>query len=175
MEGKPKYYEFLIKSRWPHWFGGVLIAVLNILLTVIYKPWGITGDFTDWGFRVWSSLGGHPENLHAYFQEVSYNSLYKNALYNEDTLLNLGLVFGVLLAVCLAGEFRIKRIKSSRQIILGILGGLLMGYGARLALGCNIGAVIAGISSQSLHGWAFAFFLFFGSLTGSIIVKRYFN
>jgi uncharacterized membrane protein YedE/YeeE len=28
-----------------------------------------------------------------------------------------------------------------------------MGYGARLAYGCNIGALLGGTMSGSLHGW----------------------
>ena len=28
-----------------------------------------------------------------------------------------------------------------------------MGYGARIAFGCNIGAYFGGIASFSLHGW----------------------
>ena len=34
-----------------------------------------------------------------------------------------------------------------------VIGGLVMGYGARLAYGCNIGAFFSGIASTSLHGW----------------------
>ena len=34
-----------------------------------------------------------------------------------------------------------------------MIGGLLMGYGARLAFGCNIGAYFGGIASFSLHGY----------------------
>jgi hypothetical protein len=34
-----------------------------------------------------------------------------------------------------------------------VLGGLLLGYGARIAYGCNIGAFISGVASGSLHGW----------------------
>jgi uncharacterized membrane protein YedE/YeeE len=32
------------------------------------------------------------------------------------------------------------------------LGGLLMGVGARLSFGCNVGAFIGGAASGSLHG-----------------------
>ncbi|MCC6716767.1 MAG: YeeE/YedE family protein, partial [Acetobacteraceae bacterium] len=32
------------------------------------------------------------------------------------------------------------------------LGGLLMGVGARLSAGCNVGAFLGGASSGSLHG-----------------------
>mgnify|MGYP000591478547 CR=1 FL=1 len=33
------------------------------------------------------------------------------------------------------------------------LGGVLMGYGARIAFGCNVGAFFSGIASGSLHDW----------------------
>ena len=163
--------EQLLRGHWPPWVGGILLGVLNVLLTAVYKPWGIAGDIADWGFRIWAVLGGHPELWDEYFREVGHCFLEKNPVYNGDTVLNTGLVVGVLLATALAGEFRFKRIKSGRQLILGLAGGVLMGYGARLALGCNVGALLGGIASQSLHGWVFGFFLIFGALTGLIIVQ----
>ena len=71
-------------------------------------------------------------------------------------MLNLGLVFGALLATLLASQFKFKKIKSLKQVIAAVLGGLLMGYGARLAGGCNIGALFSGVASLSLSGWVFA-------------------
>jgi len=173
MKVKSLLSKWLIKSYWPHWVGGILLAGLNITLTLIYKPWSITGDMADWGLRLWAFLGGHPEKLDEYFREVGYETLYKHPFYNEQTILNIGLILGVLLAVALAAEFHFKPIKSGRQLIIGIIGGVLMGYGARLALGCNVGAMLGGIASQSLHGWIFGLFLFFGSLTGTILVKYF--
>jgi uncharacterized membrane protein YedE/YeeE len=38
-------------------------------------------------------------------------------------------------------------------LLAAVIGGLLLGYGARLAYGCNIGALFSGIASGSLHGW----------------------
>ena len=49
------------------------------------------------------------------------------------------------------------------QNLLGGIGGLLMGYGARLAFGCNIGAYFSGIASMSVHGWVWAVFALAGS------------
>ena len=51
-------------------------------------------------------------------------------------------------------------------ITLSVIGGLLMGIGARLAFGCNIGAFLGGISSGSLHGWVWFVFAFFGGWVG---------
>jgi hypothetical protein len=47
-----------------------------------------------------------------------------------------------------------------------VLGGLMMGYGARLAFGCNIGALLGGLTSGSLHGLGWLVFGFLGSVIG---------
>ena len=49
-----------------------------------------------------------------------------------------------------------------------------MGYGARLAGGCNIGALFSAISSMSVSGWVFAFFLFIGAFIGSKLLAKFF-
>ena len=45
-------------------------------------------------------------------------------------------------------------------------GGLVMGYGSRLAFGCNIGALFSGTASLSLHGWVYLVSLGLGALVG---------
>jgi uncharacterized protein len=49
-----------------------------------------------------------------------------------------------------------------------VIGGVLLGYGARLAYGCNIGAYFSGIASSSLHGWLW----FAAALAGSVVGTR---
>ena len=55
------------------------------------------------------------------------------------SLMNLGIIVGAFLASLAASQFKIRKIKSVRQVIAAIVGGLLMGYGTRVAFGCNIG------------------------------------
>ena len=60
---------------------------------------------------------------------------------------------------------------SNIGILLGalaaaVIGGLMMGYGARLAYGCNIGAFFSGVASKSLHGWAWIAMALLGSVIG---------
>jgi uncharacterized membrane protein YedE/YeeE len=50
----------------------------------------------------------------------------------------------------------------------------MMGYGARIAYGCNIGALYSGIASLSLSGWVFAVFMFGGAVVGSKLLVKYF-
>ena len=42
----------------------------------------------------------------------------------------------------------------------------MLGYGARLAYGCNIGAYFSGIASGSVHGWLWLVFAFIGNGLG---------
>ena len=78
------------------------------------------------------------------------------------------------MAVLLASQFKFKKIKSLKQVVAATLGGLLMGYGARLAGGCNIGALYSSIASLSLSGWVFAIFLFIGAFIGSKLLAKFF-
>ena len=64
--------------------------------------------------------------------------------------------------------------KPGKQVAAAVLGGLMMGYGARLAFGCNIGAFYSGISSLSLSGWVFGVFLFAGAIVGSKLLVKWF-
>ncbi len=71
-------------------------------------------------------------------------------------LFGIGIVLGVLgalLAAALAGRFAPNWRVPLRSAVAAVAGGLMLGYGARLAYGCNIGAYFSGIASGSLHGW----------------------
>lgn len=171
MKHKKPFTEWFYRGYWPYWVGAVILGLLNILLTLVYKPIGITGDITKHGLHIWALMGGRPETLSTYFHEVGKEFSQPYSWLSEATVLNTGLVAGVLLASMVASEFRIKRVKSNRQLFIGITGGLLMGYGARLALGCNVGAMIGGIASQSLHGWVFGILSFLGAFAGVNIIK----
>ena len=67
--------------------------------------------------------------------------------------MDLGIVLGALAAAGLAGRFAPRWQVPARSLAAAIIGGLLLGYGARIAYGCNIGAYFSGIASGSLHGW----------------------
>jgi len=62
-------------------------------------------------------------------------------------------VLGALIAAGLAGRYAPRFRVPLRSLAAAIIGGLLMGYGARITFGCNIGVFFSGIASTSLHGW----------------------
>ncbi len=87
-------------------------------------------------------------------------------LADQVSVMDFGLILGAMIAAALAGRFAPKVDLSPGSLAAAVLGGLLMGYGARLSSGCNIGALFGGIASGSLHGWVWFAMAFAGTLVG---------
>jgi hypothetical protein len=73
--------------------------------------------------------------------------------HDVTSVMDIGIVLGAMLAAALAGRYAPVWRLPLRSFIAAVVGGLMLGYGARLAYGCNIGAYFSGIVSGSLHGW----------------------
>ena len=67
---------------------------------------------------------------------------------------------------CPVGALAPKAALPLGSLLAAAIGGLLMGYGARLSFGCNIGALFSGIASGSLHGWLWILPGLFGNWVG---------
>jgi hypothetical protein len=87
--------------------------------------------------------------------------------------MDFGIIAGAMLAAALAGKFAPSLDIPLRSVLAAVIGGLLLGYGARIAYGCNIGAYFSGIASGSLHGWLWAVFAFAGNMVG-VKLRPYF-
>ena len=61
---------------------------------------------------------------------------------------------------------------SGKQWLVAVVTGLVLGYSARLAFGCNVGAYFSGISTGSLHGWVWFAAAFAGSFVGIPLRER---
>lgn len=166
------FYARFFRAPWPYWVGGVVLGLLNTLLFYASgRPWGITTSLSLWGFWALRGLGLSPE-LWPYYQQPALVSRLAAGLAEWGTVLNLGTISGAFLSAAVAGQFRLRWPKSRRQVLLALLGGTAMGYGSRLAFGCNIGAFFSAVPALSLHGWVFAFFLLLGAALGSWILLR---
>jgi uncharacterized membrane protein YedE/YeeE len=93
---------------------------------------------------------------------------------NQANLTGIGLAFGALISCLLAAQWKLRMIKSVRQVWAAVLGGLLMGIGARIAPGCNIGAMFSTIPAFSLSGWIFLVFVFLGAVVGGKSLTKWF-
>src|SRR4030095_14218123 len=80
-------------------------------------------------------------------------ALRASVLADATSVTNAGIMIGALIAAMLAGRFAPAWKVAPRSLVAAVVGGLMLGYGARAASGCNIGAYFSGIASGSLHGW----------------------
>ena len=157
----------IIKGSWPLFLGAVLLAILNFLmLNVAGHPWSVTFAFGFWGAKIADFIGINVASWD--FWNFQYpKAALRNSIYADHTSIsNIGIILGALIASGLAGSFNNKNRIKTKIIFAAMLGGFFMGFGARLAFGCNIGALFSGIASGSLHGWIWYLFAFIGSYFG---------
>jgi len=168
--------KVVLKDPWPYWVGAILLGLGNILVFIVTAaPWGVTTAFVFWGAWIFQLFGGHPESWSFFtMQPAMMNALKTGFLSHGMSILNVGIIVGAFLSAASASQFRIKKIKAGRQVLAALIGGLLMGYGARIAFGCNVGAYFSGIASMSLHGWIYGIFIFLGAYIGSKLLVKYF-
>ena len=147
--------------------GTVIIAVLCWLVFALSgHPWGVTFGFTLWGAKIAAALGV-PVEIYAFWQWPGpRRALEHSVLADVSSLMDFGMVLGAGAMAAVSGGLRRQDWPPFRQLVGAALGGVLMGIGARLGFGCNIGAFLAGIASGSLHGWIWFVMAMAGSWVG---------
>lgn len=114
--------------------------------------WAVTGEFTRWGGHVLQWFGYHPETW-GYFKVIH---LEGTPLERVDGLMIIGMFAGCLCAALWANNVQLRMPQHRIRIVQALLGGIIAGFGARLAMGCNLAAFFTGIPQFSLHAWFFA-------------------
>jgi uncharacterized membrane protein YedE/YeeE len=142
------------RAAWPLWVGAPALALLNMAtLALAGHPWNITWAYALGGAKVATLLGWNPASSAFWQGPFQSTALANDLLQDVTSLMDIGLVLGALGAALAAGRWAWRWDLRPGAIIAAMLGGLLMGYGARIAFGCTIGALVSGIASTSLHGW----------------------
>lgn len=157
----------VLRGSWPLWVGAIVLGVLNAaVLFVSGQPWGVTSAFGLWGAKILGALGW--DTSHWAFWQVPANAkaLAGSVFADRVSVLDIGIMIGALIASAAGGAFVLHRRVPWRLALGSVLGGIAMGYGARLAGGCNIGAYFSGIASFSLHGWLWGVLALGGTFVG---------
>lgn len=122
------------------------------------QPWGITTGLTLWGAKAAAGLGFDVAGSTYWSWDGPKQALAGSLLSQDSSLMDIGTILGATMAAARLGTFRRQPIPPLRGLLGAAIGGVLMGIGARLSFGCNIGAMVGGIASGSAHGfvWFFA-------------------
>ncbi|MET0437683.1 MAG: YeeE/YedE family protein [Devosia sp.] len=160
-------WTWILYGPWPLIGAGLVLALLNVAtLLLAGHPWSITYGFGLWGAKIASAVGIPVASWEFWTWPAQAQALNSSVLADTVSVMDFGLVLGAAAAAAIAGKFAPKAALPLGSLLAAAIGGLLMGYGARLSFGCNIGALFSGIATGSLHGWLWFAAAFVGSFVG---------
>ena len=96
----------------------------------------------------------------------------------------LFMLFGTFVGGLISGLFfkRVKleirkgsQISNQKRLVLAVIGGIIMGYGARMARGCTSGQALSGGAVLSVGSWAFMLAVFAGGYAIAYFVRKVWN
>ena len=168
---KETYHKFFVE-RWSFYVSAALIGILFLfILNTTGSSWGASGPYTHWGVALFSKLGIDFSAVEGFAGSVK---VVNNGILNDPvSVRNIGIILGAFICMLLAGQWKLNVNFKAKDTVFYALAGILMGYGAKLSGGCNVGALFSGIANMSLSGWAFLVMLVLGGLIGVQIVKKF--
>lgn len=149
--------------------GGIVIGVLCVAVFFAGgHPWSVTFGYTVWGAKIATALGIDLSQAEFWQWPGPKHALAQSVLADTSSLTDFGMLFGAMAAAAATKPFARGAWPPLGSLLAAAIGGLLMGWGARLGFGCNIGAFVGGVASGSLHGWIW----FLAALPGCLIGIR---
>ncbi len=160
-----------LEKRWL--WGAVALAVLATLnLLLAGQPWGVVYGFGLWAAKLAVGVGAFDPTVNAFWgQAGNAQRLAQTVLLDVTSITNIGILAGALWVA--ARSPAAAKPLSGRQWAIGLVAGFVMGYSSRLAFGCNVGAMLSGISTGSLHGWLWVPLAFAGTVVGVRLRRRF--
>ena len=164
----------LFKTPWNMTIGVVVLGLISTFLLIVSKPFGVTGELFSSANNIVKMIGLEPatkglSELGGCVANAASNSNY----FSNSFAATYGIIPGSFLASKLSGEFKIRMPKNPVRLAQSFGGGLFMGYGAGLAIGCTLGSFFSAIPSMSLSGWLFGLSLAIGAFLGTKIISRF--
>ncbi|MCP4126905.1 MAG: YeeE/YedE family protein [Gammaproteobacteria bacterium] len=149
-------YQTIFVEEWSPYLAAVLLVVVSSALVASGGFWGVYGGIKNWGDWLNTFIG--LENILNISNELAH------PLESRISILNMCLMIGAFSAALISRQFRINR-PPKLEYISGAIGGTLMGIGATLSMGCNVGAFFTPVTFSSPSGWA----MWVGLLAGAFI------
>ena len=166
------------KVKNPYFAGTILGFVLYAAFALTHSGLGASGAISRIHVAItklfWSA---HVDRVGTFAAMGAGN---RNALDHPSMFLLIGTFAGGLLSAWINGRLKVEifkgsRISNTQRLIFALLGGIIMGYGARFARGCTSGQALSGGAVLSLGSWAFMFSVFIGGYAVAYFVRRLWN
>lgn len=147
-----------IKPFWPPLAAGIALGLV-LLGTFVVTGHGLGATGASTRLTAWLGLTVAPTATHAnaYLGPMVEGSNLMSAWISWQVV---GVALGALFAAFLAGRFRVQfdgahSIGVPRRVVTALLGGLLAGFGARVAAGCTSGLGLSGGATLGIAAFVF--------------------
>lgn len=154
-----------------YWNPYVVLLIAGILSALYFgltsTVWAVTGEFTRLGGDILRLFGVDISG----WQYYDMVHLKGTTWSRPDGWIVWGMFTGALIMVLLSNSFKIRLPQQKRRYVQGLVGGIIAGFGARLALGCNLAAFFTGVPQFSIHSWIFIVATGVGTFFGAKLTK----
>ena len=144
----------LWEGRWPYWVGGLGVGLIGAFVIQRIQPLGVTTPLGSVAREIAGRYGLVPERLEGLDTMPGCSTVVGSSWMTAPNLLVAGLVIGALASAVASGQFAPRR-PTLRHVGRGLLGGVLLGWGAMIALGCTVGTLLSGTMAGAASGWVF--------------------
>ncbi|MFO7651011.1 MAG: YeeE/YedE thiosulfate transporter family protein [bacterium] len=166
--------EFLTQVRWSPYAVGIGIGILSWLSFLISrKPLACSTSFAKTSGMIERLFSGRKAILKPYYQKIGL-------AVDWQWMLVLGIILGSLISALLSGDFRWQWVPSSWEaafggnqslrVIVALVGGGCIGFGARWADGCASGHGISGTLQLAVSSWISAICFFIGGILTAHVI-----
>lgn len=168
--------NFLTEVRWSPYAVGISIGVLSWLsFLILKKPLSCSTSFARTSGMIERLFRGKKVEQKPYYQKIGLKI-------DWQWMLVLGIVIGSLISSLLSGDFRFNWMpalwRSSfgdtplLRLIVALIGGIFMGFGARWADGCTSGHGISGTLQLVVSSWISAICFFIGGILTALLIFK---
>lgn len=155
------FLSAVVVDRWPAWMGGAVIGTLGMVAYFRVAPLGVTAEIGGRARQLAAAFGLVPARLEGLDTLRGCVTVFRDALFSVNGVFVLALIAAAFAASLAAGQFTPSWPRPN-QIVRGLLGGVLLGWGAMTGLGCTVGTLLSGIMAGALSGWVFGIAVFAG-------------
>lgn len=162
---------------WNPYLAGVFLGLV-LLATYVLMGYGLGGSAAATRVAVAGAHAVAPQAVEANAYFSNYVGGGKNPFADWMIFEAFGVIIGGVIGAYTAGRVRIGHVEMGpratvvSRFLLAFVGGILMGFAARLARGCTSGQALTGGSVLAVGSWIFMIFVFAGGYLAAPFVRR---
>lgn len=153
-------YETVFRKRWNPLLTGALVGLIGVAAYFRVEPLGVTAQLGTISRTAFTNAGWLGDRLNGLDTFAGCATIVTQAIIDNGWLIG-GMVLGSFGVALIGNHFKPSGL-TLKNGVTALLGGVLMGWGAMIALGCTVGVLLSGISAFAVSGWVFAAATFAG-------------